>query len=83
MPDPLTMIFMHPFLQRALIALALTSMISATSGTFTVLRGLSFMPSAVAHAALGGAALAIYLQSSGLVPFLNPASGALLFSLIV
>ncbi|MBS7650204.1 MAG: iron chelate uptake ABC transporter family permease subunit [Candidatus Bathyarchaeia archaeon] len=83
MPDPLTMIFTHPFLQRALIALALTSMISATSGTFTVLRGLSFMPSAVAHAALGGAALAIYLQYSGLVPFLNPTYGAILFSLIV
>ncbi|MGQ9544014.1 MAG: metal ABC transporter permease [Candidatus Bathyarchaeia archaeon] len=83
MPDPFTLILTHQLLQRAILASILTAVISATAGTFTVLRGLSFLASAVAHAALGGAALAIFLHSTGLASGFNPALGALLFSLVV
>ena len=41
------------------------------------------MASGVAHAALGGTALGIFLQDSGLVPWFDPILGALLFSVLV
>ena len=41
------------------------------------------MTSGVAHAALGGAALGLFLQHSGLVPWFDPILGALLFSVFV
>lgn len=41
------------------------------------------MASGVAHAALGGTALGIFLQESGLVPWFDPVLGALLFSVLV
>ncbi|MFW9806503.1 MAG: metal ABC transporter permease [Candidatus Thorarchaeota archaeon] len=72
-----------PFLQRAIIASILIAVVAAASGTFMVFRGLSFMASGVAHAALGGTALGIFLQDSGLVPWFDPILGALLFSVLV
>jgi ABC-type Mn2+/Zn2+ transport system permease subunit len=83
MIDILHLILTSPFLQRALIAAFLVAIIAAASGTFLVFRGLSFMASGVAHAALGGAALGIFLQDSGLVPWFDPVLGALLFSVLV
>ena len=72
-----------PFVQRALIGALLIAVVASTSGTFLVFRGLSFMTSGVAHAALGGAALGLFLQHSGLVPWFDPILGALLFSVFV
>ncbi|RLE50376.1 MAG: ABC transporter permease [Candidatus Methanomethylicota archaeon] len=73
----------HPFVQRAIIAIFLTSLAAALVGTFMVFRGLSFLVSGVAHAALGGAALGIFLETSGLAPFIDPLLGALLFGILV
>ena len=83
MPDLLELLLTHPFIQRAIISAILVSLISATTGTFMVFRGLSFMVSGVAHAALGGAALGIFLQSTGIAPWFDPILGALLFSLVI
>jgi len=83
MIDIIQIIIESPFLQRALIAAILIAIIAAASGTFLVFRGLSFMASGVAHAALGGTALGIFLQDSGLVPWFDPILGALLFSVLV
>jgi len=83
MIDIIQVIITSPFLQRALIAAVLVAVIAAASGTFLVFRGLSFMASGVAHAALGGTALGIFLQESGLVPWFDPILGALLFSVLV
>jgi len=83
MIDILQTIITSPFLQRALLAAVLIAVIAAASGTFLVFRGLSFMASGVAHAALGGTALGIFLQESGLVPWFDPILGALLFSVLV
>lgn len=83
MIDIIQIIIESPFLQRALIAAILIAIIAAASGTFLVFRGLSFMASGVAHAALGGTALGIFLQDSGLVPWFDPIMGALLFSILV
>ncbi len=83
MIDIIQIIIESPFLQRALLAAILIAIIAAASGTFLVFRGLSFMASGVAHAALGGTALGIFLQDSGLVPWFDPILGALLFSILV
>ena len=83
MIDIIQVILQSPFLQRALLGALLVAVIAAASGTFLVFRGLSFMASGVAHAALGGTALGIFLQDSGLVPWFDPVLGALLFSMLV
>ncbi len=83
MIDIIQIIIESPFLQRALLASIMIAIIAAASGTFLVFRGLSFMASGVAHAALGGTALGIFLQDSGLVPWFDPILGALLFSILV
>lgn len=72
-----------PFVLRALIGILLIAVIASTSGSFLVFRGLSFLASGVAHAALGGAALGLFLQYSGLAPWFDPILGALLFSTLV
>ncbi|MFW9908704.1 MAG: metal ABC transporter permease [Candidatus Thorarchaeota archaeon] len=83
MIDTLLNILSAPFVQRALLGAFLVALVAATSGTFLVFRGLSFMTSGVAHAALGGAALGLFLQHSGLAPWFDPIIGALLFSVFV
>jgi ABC-type Mn2+/Zn2+ transport system permease subunit len=83
MIEIIQLILDSPFLQRAIIAAILIAIVAAASGTFLVFRGLSFMASGVAHAALGGTALGIFLQDSGLVPWFDPILGALLFSVLV
>jgi ABC-type Mn2+/Zn2+ transport system permease subunit len=83
MIDILQIIATSPFLQRALIGAFLVAVIAAASGTFLVFRGLSFMASGVAHAALGGTALGIFLQDSGIAPWFDPIFGALLFAVLV
>ncbi|TFH05445.1 MAG: metal ABC transporter permease [Candidatus Thorarchaeota archaeon] len=83
MIDVIQIIIESPFLQRAILGAILIAIIAAASGTFLVFRGLSFMASGVAHAALGGTALGIFLQDSGLVPWFDPIFGALLFSVLV
>lgn len=82
-PDLLIFILSHPFIQRAIVATILTAIVSSTAGTFMVLRGLSFTASAVAHAALGGAALGIFLSSTGIAPWFHPILGVIGFSLVV
>ena len=71
------------FILRAIVAALLAASCSSFAGSLLVTRGLSFMVSAVSHAALGGAALGIYLQSSGIAPWFNPLLGATLFGLMV
>ncbi|RLF97812.1 MAG: ABC transporter permease [Thaumarchaeota archaeon] len=77
----LDILIKNPFLLRAIIGIVLASFASATMGTFTMLRGISFLTAEVAHAALGGAALGIFLQSIGLIGDLDPFYIALLFSI--
>lgn len=83
MIDIIELILTTPFLQRALIAALLIAIIAATIGTFLVFRGLSFMTSGVAHAALGGAALGFFLQTIGLFPWFDPVLGAIIFAVLV
>jgi len=63
-----------PLIIRALLALLFSSIMTAVIGTFTVLRGLSTMGAAIAHASLAGAVLGVIL---GIEPIL----GAFLLSI--
>ena len=81
MIDAIIAILSAPFVQRAILGAFLVAIVAATSGTFLVFRGLSFMTSGVAHAALGGAALGLFLQYTGIAPWFDPILGALLFSI--
>lgn len=65
-------IFTLPFMQRAFIAGALVGFLASYYGVFVVQRGLSFLGSGLAHAAFGGIALGLLLNSEPLwiaVPF--------------
>ncbi|HEX9974576.1 MAG TPA: metal ABC transporter permease, partial [bacterium] len=61
-----------PFMQRALIAGVLVGFLASYYGVFVVQRGLSFLGSGLAHAAFGGVALGLLLNTEPLwiaVPF--------------
>ncbi len=64
-----------PLILRALLALIISSIMTAVIGTFTVLRGLSTMGAAIAHASLAGAVL-------GVIIGIEPVLGALLLSIL-
>lgn len=55
-----------PFMQRALIAGVLVGYLSSFFGVFVVQRGLSFLGSGLAHAAFGGVALGLLLNTEPL-----------------
>jgi zinc transport system permease protein len=61
-----------PFMQRALVAGLLVGFLASYFGVFVVQRGLSFLGSGLAHAAFGGVALGLLLNTEPLyvaVPF--------------
>lgn len=57
-------VFLFGFMQRALLAGALVAVAAAIMGTFIILRGMSLLGDALAHASFGGIALAIFLSVS-------------------
>ena len=77
------LILTSPILQRALVASLFVAFIAATSGTFMVFRGLSFLTAGVAHAALAGAALGLLLQATGFAPWFSPILGAVIFAILM
>ncbi len=61
-----------PFMQRALVGGLLVGFLASYYGVFVVQRGLSFLGSGLAHAAFGGVALGLLLNTEPLwvaVPF--------------
>jgi manganese/iron transport system permease protein len=56
--------FQYAFMQRALIAVAMVSIVGAVIGSFVVLKGLAFIGDALAHASFAGVAIAFVLGGS-------------------
>jgi len=54
----------YPFMQRAIIAIVLLSIIAALFGVFIVVRQMAFFADAIAHASIGGVALGLFLGIS-------------------
>ena len=65
----------YTFMQNALIAGILASIIFAIIGTFVVVKRIVFISGGIAHASFGGVGLAFYLG-------INPLIGASLFAVI-
>lgn len=57
-------IFQFPFMQRALYAGLLVSLMGGMMGVFIVQRGLAFLGDGLAHASFGGVALGLFLGVS-------------------
>jgi manganese/iron transport system permease protein len=53
--------FQFAFMQRALLATLMVSVVSACVGTFVVLKGLAFIGDALAHASFAGVAVAFVM----------------------
>jgi ABC-type Mn2+/Zn2+ transport system permease subunit len=66
---------LSPLIIKALIAMIIASIVSASISVHVVLRGLSALGAALAHAALAGATLALILN-------VNPTLGALIASIM-
>jgi ABC-type Mn2+/Zn2+ transport system permease subunit len=56
--------FRFEFMQRALVALALVSIVSAVVGAFVVVKGMAFIGDALAHASFAGVAAAFVMGAS-------------------
>ena len=56
--------FQFAFMQRALVATLMISVVSACIGTFVVLKGLAFIGDALAHASFAGVATAFVLGAN-------------------
>lgn len=65
----------YEFLQNALIASLLASLICAITGTYIVSRRLVFLSGGITHASFGGIGLAYFMG-------FNPILGALIFSVV-
>lgn len=73
----------NPFVIRAIIAVILMALVSSSIGSLTIFRGQSFLVASIAHGALAGASLAIFLDYYGIIPGINPILGAALFSFVM
>jgi len=72
-------IFTYSFMIKALLASTLAAVLSAVVGSFTVLRNLSTMGAAIAHASLAGALIAFFF---GIEPTIGAAILSVLFALM-
>jgi len=70
----------YGFLERALLAGLLMSMVCGLLSPFIVLRRLSFSADGLAHASLGGLALGIFILKSGMTPTLAGYGVSFLFT---
>lgn len=68
--------FLHPFMQRALVASLLVGVVCSVIGCYVVLRSMAFLGDALAHGILPGVAIAYLLQGNLMV-------GALVAALVV
>lgn len=66
----------YGFMQRALMAGVIVGALTASIGTYVVLRGMAFLGAGISHAAFGGVALGYYLG-------VNPSAVAIIFCVLV
>jgi manganese/iron transport system permease protein len=73
-------VLIYPFILRAFIACIITSIVSSVIGVYVVLRGLSTIGAAIAHSALAGAVMAIFL---GFDPVVGAFTISIVFALLL
>lgn len=70
----------YEFMQRALIASVIVSVVAGVIGTFVILKGMAFVGDALPHASFGGVAIAFALGAS---LYLGAAIAALVTALLI
>ena len=75
MTEFISAIFENTFLQNALIAAVLSSIACGITGSFVVVKRISYVGGGIAHAVMGGLGIAYFLN-------LNPLYGALTFAIV-
>ena len=70
-----------PFLRFALIAGLLASVAFGTIGSYVVARRISYLAGSIAHCALGGIGISMYLQRRNDWGWLHPVHGAVIVAL--
>lgn len=78
----LTDLFELPFLQNALLAGLLCSLATGVTGTFVVLRRITYIAAAISHCILGGLGAARYLSIVWGWTWLRPIHGAIITALV-
>ncbi|AEJ20277.1 metal ABC transporter permease [Gracilinema caldarium] len=71
-----------PFLQNALMASLLASILFGILGSVVTVKRIAGLAGAISHAVLGGIGMALFFSSSGIVPFITPMAGAILFAVL-
>lgn len=71
-----------PFLRYAFLVGMLASVAFGIIGSFVVARRISYLAGAIAHCVLGGIGAGLYLQRTGLVPWIDPVHGAVVAALV-
>jgi zinc transport system permease protein len=71
-----------PFMRHAMIAGILSSILFGVLGAIVTVKRISGLAGAISHAVLGGIGMALFLSASGLVSWLTPVMGALLFAVL-
>jgi len=82
MPDSVSYLT-SPFVLRAAAAFFFVAINAALSGVFANFRNSTFLVSGASHAALGGAALVIVLESRGSAFGISPVFGAAVFAVLL
>ncbi len=71
-----------PFIRNAVIAGILSSILFGVLGAIVTVKRISGLAGAISHAVLGGIGMALYFSASGIVPWLTPVMGALIFAVL-
>ncbi|HEY0781081.1 MAG TPA: metal ABC transporter permease, partial [Thermoanaerobaculia bacterium] len=80
MPGLLQALATYPFLQHAVVAGVVASVLCGVIGTFVVVKRLTFLADGISHAAFGGMGVCFYL---GLDPLLGAVAVALAAALLL
>jgi zinc transport system permease protein len=71
-----------PFMRNAVIAGILSSILFGVLGAIVTVKRISGLAGAISHAVLGGIGMALYFSASGIVPWLTPVMGAMIFAVL-
>ena len=75
MSDFFALVLQHKFIQHALLAGILSSIACGITGTFVVVKRISFISGGIAHAVMGGLGIAYFFS-------INPLIGAIVFAIL-
>lgn len=71
-----------PSIRNALIAGLLSSLLFGVLGSIITVKRIAGLAGAISHAVLGGIGMALYFSYTGLIPWLTPMMGALIFAVM-